>query len=103
MRQLYHKRRDVLLEALRTELGDRIEIGPADCGMHLTIWLPEGTDDQELTRKIISPNTNNSSLNYSYTNEPPRPGLILSFAAADEGCIRADVRRLRKALDSQDG
>jgi GntR family transcriptional regulator/MocR family aminotransferase len=99
MRQLYHQRRDVLLEALDNELGGRIEIGPADCGMHLTIWLPEGTDDQELIEKIVSPNKRNSSLRYTYTNEPPRPGLILSFAATDEGCIRAGVKRLREAMD----
>jgi GntR family transcriptional regulator/MocR family aminotransferase len=98
MRQLYHNRRDVLLETLRAELGDLIEIGPADCGMHLTIWLPEGMDDVALARKLPAPNTRNSPLSYCYTNQPARPGLILSFAAADIACIQSGVRQLKEAI-----
>ena len=98
MRQLYHQRRDFLLQTLQKVLGDQIEIGPADCGMHLTIWLPEGTDDVELVRKISASSTKDSPLRYCYTNQPTRPGLILSYAAADEACIHRGVRKLKEAL-----
>ncbi len=45
MRSLCAERREVLVEALRSELGDTIEIGQAEAGMHLHVRLPPGLDD----------------------------------------------------------
>ncbi|MFZ0546443.1 MAG: PLP-dependent aminotransferase family protein [Candidatus Promineifilaceae bacterium] len=99
MRRLYHQRRDVLLEELACQLGDVIEIGSADCGMHLTIWLPEEIDEDKLASRLAPP-ARFSTLRYTYMNEPPRPGLILSFAAACPAEIQRGVKQLRQAIET---
>jgi GntR family transcriptional regulator/MocR family aminotransferase len=97
MRRLYHGRRDTMLYELKAQLGNRVEIGPADCGMHLTIWLPEDIDEEALIKKLPS-TAYLARLRNAYITPPSRPGLVLSFAATDEEKIRTGVTQLKQAL-----
>ena len=54
MRSLYSGRRDALVEVVGRELAGLIEVGPADAGLHLVGWLPEGTDDHEASRRAAA-------------------------------------------------
>ena len=49
MRRLYQARRDALLGALRTHLGEIVTPGGDGAGLHLVGWLPPGTDAAALS------------------------------------------------------
>ncbi|MDQ3863770.1 MAG: PLP-dependent aminotransferase family protein, partial [Actinomycetota bacterium] len=51
MRLLYAERRDALVEAIKRELAGLIEVGPAEAGLHLVGWLPEGADGWEASHR----------------------------------------------------
>ena len=51
MRTLYAARQAALVEAARP-LAGRLEVRPAEAGMHLVGWLPEGSDDQVLAQLL---------------------------------------------------
>src|SRR5262249_53877268 len=46
MRTLYAERQAVLVEAARRELGDLLDVRPAEAGTHLIGWLPKGVSDE---------------------------------------------------------
>ncbi|MDQ4106850.1 MAG: PLP-dependent aminotransferase family protein, partial [Actinomycetota bacterium] len=45
MRTLYTERQAALVEAAGRKLAGILEVRPAEAGMHLVGWLPEGADD----------------------------------------------------------
>jgi len=46
MRAIYAERQGILVDAVRRELAGRVEVRPADAGMHLIGRLVDGTDDR---------------------------------------------------------
>src|SRR6202034_1996937 len=48
MRQIYSERRTVLVECLREECSDILEIHGTEAGMNLAVTLPKGFRDQEI-------------------------------------------------------
>lgn len=55
MRQLYRERRNALINSLRDELGEMLEVHGAEAGMHLTVTLPRGMRDRRSWRERLSP------------------------------------------------
>ncbi|HEY8323910.1 MAG TPA: PLP-dependent aminotransferase family protein [Ktedonobacterales bacterium] len=93
MRRAYRARRDALVAALRDELGDIVQIGPAEAGIHLLALLPPGTDDVALTERARAEGLAIAPLSPHYQSQP-RPGLLLGFGAMDEEQLTEGVRRL---------
>jgi len=93
MRGLYAERCRALAAALRKGLGDRIVLGPADGGLHLTAFLPEGTDDVLLVSRLAEAGITARPLS-RYYHEAGRPGLVLGFAAHDIEAIGHAAGRL---------
>lgn len=93
VRRLYRARRDVLVAALRDELGDLLTIGPAEAGIHLLAGLRPPVDDVALTQRA-------QQLGIALTPLSPhfaataRPGLLLGFGAMPEARLVEGVRRL---------
>lgn len=93
VRRVYRARRDALTAALREELGDIAQIGPAEAGMHLLATLPEGTDDVTLSERARAHGLAIAALSPHY-QASGRPGLLLGFGAMTEDQLAAGVRRL---------
>lgn len=93
MRMLYADRQAALLDAARRHLGEAIDLRPAHAGMHLTGFLPAGSDDGALARAALEADVEVAALS-SYAIEARRPGLVLGYACATPAEIRAAVRRL---------
>ena len=93
MRRVYRARRDALVVALRAELGDIVQIGPAEAGIHLLASLPQGTDDVALTEQARAHGLAIAPLSPHYQSHA-RPGLLLGFGALDEERLAEGVRRL---------
>jgi GntR family transcriptional regulator/MocR family aminotransferase len=108
VRRLYRARRDALVEALRTELGDLLAIGRAEAGIHLLAGLPQGVDDVALAAEALAHDIAITPLSPHY-NRAARPGLPLGFGALSEERLAEGVRRLaplvraaeRRASDGQ--
>jgi GntR family transcriptional regulator/MocR family aminotransferase len=98
MRTLYRERQAFLVEALKTEAGDIIEIEPSDAGMHQTAWLPEGLDDAEVSRAALARGVEARQLSAFYAGKPGRPGVELGYAAFNEEQIRKGAKLLAAAV-----
>jgi GntR family transcriptional regulator / MocR family aminotransferase len=99
MRSLYAGRQAVLVEAAAQELIGLLEVHAADAGMHLTGWLPAGTDDNAASARAMSHGVYAPALSSYYLGAPGMPGLLLGYTAVSESEIKAGVHRLALALD----
>jgi GntR family transcriptional regulator/MocR family aminotransferase len=97
MRRLYQSRRDTLLQALRTHLGDQMQPGGDGAGLHLVAWLPPGSDAVALSAEAARLGVAVPPLDPYYLGAASRPGLMLGFAALDEARIVEGVRLLARA------
>jgi len=91
MRVLYAERRKLLLQAV-SHLP--LEIVAPETGMHLIGWLPEGVDDQQVSRLAAAHNVNVLPISSLAMTETSRSGLVLGYAGVTEREIRDAVKRL---------
>jgi GntR family transcriptional regulator/MocR family aminotransferase len=98
-RLLYAERRDVLVEAIRTEFGTSLEILGAEAGMHLVATLPKGLRDRPISASAARQALWLWPLSPCYLEKPAREGFILGFGSTTPKQIRTAVRRLRDLID----
>jgi len=100
MRTLYAKRQSVLIEALNEHLGNRVDVSSDEAGLHLTMFLNDGLDDQNVwaalqRRGIVAP-----PLSFYAARSLDRNGLVLGYAAVPEEKIREGVVQIAEVLDT---
>ncbi|MBE3025129.1 PLP-dependent aminotransferase family protein [Janthinobacterium sp. GW458P] len=78
MRNLYARRRQWLVDALRQQFGARLLITPQAGGMHLVVGLRQG-DDIEFAQRAQAVGIVVEPLSRWYLEAKPRHGLILGF------------------------
>ena len=98
-RALYAERQAALVGAARGVLGGLLEVTPAEAGMHLMGWLPDGVDDRAASCAALVHEVDAPPLS-AYRARPDRGGkrgerggLMLGYAAyapreIDEACAR---------------
>jgi GntR family transcriptional regulator/MocR family aminotransferase len=100
-RALYAERQAALVRAARRALGGLLEVGPAEAGMHLMGWLPEGVDDRAAARAAQAREIDAPPLS-AYRARPARRGtrggLMLGYAAYTSREIEDACARLAPAL-----
>ena len=94
MRDRYRERRDVLLDALRAELGDAFMVIAAETGLHITGWLPCSADDAAISRRATAAGLDVPALSSFHAGAAPRPGLVVNFAHVSAAVIPSAVVRL---------
>ncbi len=98
MRGLYEARQRAMIEALgRTGV---LTAEPDEAGMHLIARLDPGLgiDDVEASRRAAAAGLNAPALSSYYAGAAERQGLVLGYAAVDEGEIEAGVEKLAAAI-----
>jgi GntR family transcriptional regulator/MocR family aminotransferase len=100
MRQVYSEKRTALVESLKHEFGDSVEIHGAEAGMHLAITMQEGLRDIEIAARAARERLWLWPLSPSYFSDKPRQGLILGFGSTPLDQIARNVRHLRTVLSS---
>lgn len=95
MRTLYAERRGLLLEQARNL---PLEIFAPEVGMHLMGWLPEGWNDQQISREAAAQQVEVMPISLFSAEPRPRGGLVLGYAAVDEQEIVDGIRRLAGVL-----
>ncbi len=98
MRTHYQERRDIFVESVERELAGRLELGPADAGLHVTGWLPPDVDDEAVARRAAVSGVAVMPLSRLCLTQPRRPGLVMGYGAARPEAIPDGVRRLGQAI-----
>jgi GntR family transcriptional regulator/MocR family aminotransferase len=94
-RVFYAGCRDRLRACVARDWGDRVRLGPSSTGLHLVAHLPEGSNDTELSR--LARRQGLSALPLSrYYGDAKRPGLVISYGAADPDRIAAAISALAR-------
>jgi len=98
MRSIYLKRRNALVESIGEYFGELLQPCNTDAGLHLSAFLPEGTNDCEVVRRAAERGINATALSTCYAGKAARSGLILGFGGADERKIRVAAQTLGKII-----
>lgn len=101
MRQVYSEKRTALVDALKAEFGNIVEIHGTEAGMHLAVALPEGANDIEIVNQAVRERLWLWPLSRCYFGEKVRHGLILGFGSTPLEQIPRYVRQLRNILAAQ--
>lgn len=95
-RKAYAERQECFL-ALSQKAGLPLEFRHTDGGMNLLGWLPEGTDDKLLSRRLREDGLDIPALT-SYSLKARAPGLVFGFTAFDPATIRTAFARVKERL-----
>jgi GntR family transcriptional regulator / MocR family aminotransferase len=98
MRILYNQRRTALVEAIRQQMGDKLEVIGAEAGMHLVALLPPSVSDLAISRKAAELGISAMPLSSCYAKPPVRGGLILGYGGTDAPQIHEGMRKLRMSI-----
>lgn len=97
-RALYATRQTLLVEAIRSQLSDWLEVSPAEAGLHFVAWLKAGLDDRAVSARMAAAGIEALPVS-EYGLEPlSRGGLMLGYAAFDEEEIKAGVKTLHRVF-----
>lgn len=98
MRMLYMDRRRALVNAIRTHLGDLLEVIGAEAGMHLVAMFPHGIDDVAISRAAAQKGISAMPLSLCYLNSPKRTGLILGYGGVSTRQINDGILKLSTTI-----
>jgi GntR family transcriptional regulator / MocR family aminotransferase len=82
MRSAYLERRDALLRGLAQYCGDQVGVHNSDAGLHVTVLLRNGVDDEDLAVRLGRRGVAMLPLSTSYLGPTRRQGLLLGFGCA---------------------
>lgn len=103
-REVHAERRAALLDALNGHLAQELEVGAADAGLHVTVYMRGERDDRAVVQAALDKGIEVRALSefHHLTQEPGdqrrASGLLLGFAPFSPDQIRQGVMLLRDAL-----
>jgi len=98
MRILYADRRNALVQAIREQIGDMLDIVSAEAGMHLVGLLPLGTKDTDISQEAARNGISAMPLSRCYLKPPKRGGLVLGYGGTNARQIRDGIHKLSLSL-----
>jgi GntR family transcriptional regulator/MocR family aminotransferase len=100
-RRRYHRRRDLLIDALAKWLP-AASLSGAAAGLHLIAWLADGFDEVAIAEAAAARGVAIHTLHQSCSITAPRPpALLLGYGLISEAAIPRAVRELALALDQR--
>jgi GntR family transcriptional regulator/MocR family aminotransferase len=98
MRVLCAERQKALVTTCARHLAGLLHVAPADGGMNLVGWLPEGSDDRAAAEAAARNEVEVIPLSALSRRRTKRPGLFLGYSAFRPREIEEGALRLRDAL-----
>jgi len=98
MRMLYLERRTALVEAIQSQMKDKLEVIGAEAGMHLVALLPLGVNDVAVSIKAAQMGISAMPLSSCYLKAPARGGLILGYGGTDALQTQDGIRKLKRCI-----
>ncbi len=99
MSRLYKLRRDCMLDALATKIGNRLTAEAPAGGMQIMVRYGGRAGDQRLSAELLKAGIVSRPLSGMFAGTRPEQGLLLGFAAWNESEIERAVRLLGKVID----
>ncbi|MGD1056348.1 MAG: PLP-dependent aminotransferase family protein [Solirubrobacteraceae bacterium] len=99
--ELYHPRRDALLEALESEMQGLASYERPSAGGHVWVTLNQARDDDELYRAALAGGVSYTPGPAMLVQSPRATHLRLSFTALTPEQLREGVRRLARTIRAQ--
>ncbi|WP_051804049.1 PLP-dependent aminotransferase family protein [Streptomyces sp. NRRL S-474] len=96
LRTRHRRRRDTMVDAIRTHLPDA-EVHGAAAGLHLMISFDAEFADTDLAAAALAQGVKVQPLSW-HSQHPPRPGLVLGYAASTPTAISEGVAILGDVL-----
>ena len=100
-RKLYAERQAALVDAAAKHLTGLLDVRPAEAGMHLVGYLPQGIDDRAIARQAAAGGVEAPPLSAYALAPQPLKGLMLGYAAFSHAEIESGIRRLAAVLRSR--
>jgi GntR family transcriptional regulator / MocR family aminotransferase len=91
-------RRDALLDAVRTFLGNRVEVTGDEAGAHVVLWPKKRIAEETAIAQAASRGVGVYRISHCFLKQPSRTGLMLGFARLSEREIREGIRLLAEVL-----
>ena len=98
MRSAYLERRNALLRGLARHCGDLLQVHNSDAGLHVTVLLRDGVDDQDVAARLGRRGLAALALSNSYVGPTRRQGLLLGFGCAPPHRLLRATRILGEVL-----
>ncbi|HEX2316230.1 MAG TPA: PLP-dependent aminotransferase family protein [Thermomonospora sp.] len=97
LRRRHRSRRDAMIDAIHTHLPGAVVHGAA-AGLHLMVTFPGRFSDTDLATAALARGVKVQPLSWHHQGPPPRPGLVLGYAANSPSRISEGVADLGRAL-----
>jgi GntR family transcriptional regulator / MocR family aminotransferase len=91
-------RRDALLNAIDSHLGDRVEVTGEGAGAHIVLWLKHRLAEKSVITRATSHGVGIYGISPYFLERPLRTGFMLGYSRMRETEIREGIRRLSKVL-----
>jgi GntR family transcriptional regulator/MocR family aminotransferase len=95
MRQVYGERRNVLIESIQAEFGEFFDVHGSAAGMHVSVTLPEGFNDLDISVRAAKQRLVLFPLSRYYAGKKPRQGFVLGFGSVSAEQIPSAVKLMR--------
>ncbi|MBL8111958.1 MAG: PLP-dependent aminotransferase family protein [Acidobacteria bacterium] len=100
MRLVYRERREALVDALRSELSEVLDVQGGEAGMHLVATFRKDLRDRPIALRAARKGLWTTPLSSCHHGNATRQGLVLGYGGTDVAGIREGVRRLRAVIRS---
>ena len=101
MREVYARRRSILLDCVQENLSGLLEISGVEAGLQTAGWLHEGLNAESVAAGAATRGVEVTPLSRYRQAAAVREGLQLGFAAVDAKEIRRGVRELAITLENE--
>ena len=99
MRVLYKKRQDILINEIKKELNQFINIEESPAGMHVIGWLPKHFDDKIIAEEAKKNNITLVALSRSSLKFFKGPAIMMGYTSFKKNEIVDGVKKLKKVLE----
>ncbi|WP_420977119.1 PLP-dependent aminotransferase family protein [Bacillus vallismortis] len=97
MRGLYRKKHAVLLEAIRSELGNSVEVLGKNSGLHILLRLLFPANEEEAINAAADHGVSVYPVSPSYIGRPPYVSVLIGYGGLPEEDIRLGIQKLKTA------
>lgn len=91
-------RRDALLDAIGTHLGDRVEVTGDSAGAHVVLWPRHRVAEEAMITRAASRGVGIYGISPYSLKKPLRTGFMLGYSRMREAGIREGIRRLSEVF-----
>jgi GntR family transcriptional regulator / MocR family aminotransferase len=100
MRRIYAGRRQRFRQLCETHLPERLTLLSGESGIQVVGMLARNLDDRQVAEAGQRLGINLAPLSKHFRHGGPKQGLVLGYAACDEGQMTRGIIRLREAIDA---